>query len=279
MSADRATPWRRRAVLASGVLLAAAWAKGVPSLALLGAPDPTFRDLPDLPPFRALVSDGAMSAGMDAAGPALLTGLPGAAPVNPALSDLRQRVRDDPWIALYGTAQSPAVPVAVFSDVRCPNCRVMETRLSEVVAADPAGVRIVRHELPVFGAASVTAARALLAADLQDAAQDLRDRLIRTPAVTDTAYVVEVAAQTGLDPDRLRRDMASARITAMLQHSRAVADVFGFIGTPAFGVGRTVFMGTVPTSMLRALVSDRSAADSKTAAPRAAACRVSGACL
>ena len=253
MSADRATPWRRRAVLAGGVLLAAAWTKGVPSLAPPGDSDLTFRDLPDLPPFRVLVSEGAVSAGMD--GSALLAGLPGAAPVDPALADLRQRVRADPWAALYGTASSPAVPVAVFSDVRCPNCRVMETRLSEVVAADPAAVRIVRHELPVFGAASVTAARALLAADRQDAAQDLRDRLIRTPAVTDMAYVVAVARQVGLDPDRLRRDMGSARIDAMLRHSRAVADVFGFIGTPAFGVGRTVFMGVVPTSALRALLS------------------------
>lgn len=257
MSADRASPWRRRAVLAGSVLLAAAWTKGVPSLVLLGVPDPTFRELPDLPPFRALVSDGAVSAGMDSTGPALLAGLPGATPVDPALAKLRQRVRDDPWTALYGTASSPAVPVAVFSDVRCPNCRVMEARLSEVVAADPAAVRIVRHELPVFGAASVTAARALLAANLQDAAQDLRDRLIRTPAVTDMAYVLALAQRTGLDADLLRRDMKSARITAMLQHSRAVADVFGFIGTPAFGVGRTVFMGTLPTSMLRALVSDR----------------------
>ena len=254
MNDDRATPWRRRAMLAGGLLLAAAWTKGVPSLATLGGTDTTFRDLPDLPPFRALVSEGAVSGGMD--GSALLAGLPGATPVDPALADARQRVRADPWTALYGTASSPAVPVAVFSDIRCPNCRVMEARLSELVAADPAAVRIVRHELPVFGAASVTAARALLAAALQGGAQDLRDRLIRTPAVTDTAYVVAVARQAGLDADRLRRDMDSARTSAMLRHSRAVANVFGFIGTPFFGVGRTVFMGTVPTALLRSLVAD-----------------------
>jgi hypothetical protein len=33
-----------------------------------------------------------------------------------------------------------------------------------------------------------------------------------------------------------------------------VADVFGFIGTPAFAIGHTAFMGTVPTSVLRSLI-------------------------
>ena len=244
-------------MLACGVLLAAGWTKGVPSLGQLGTPDLSFRDLPDLPPFRELTSDGRVSTGTGSggAGAALLVGLPDAVPADPGLSGLRQRVREDPWTALYGTAVPSAVPVAVFSDVRCPNCRVMEARLSEVMASDPAAVRVVRHELPIFGAASVTAARALVAAAVQDVAQDLRDRLLRTPAVTDLAYVLRVAAQAGLDPDRLRRDMASERVTAALAHSRAVADVFGFIGTPAFAVGRTVFMGTVSTGVLRSLVS------------------------
>ena len=248
-----ARPWRRRAVLAGGVLLAAAWTKGVPFLATLGGTDLTFRDLPDLPPFRMLMSDGTVSGGMN--GSALLVGLPGVTPADPALSILREHVREYPWAALYGADPQLGVPVAVFSDVRCPSCRVMEARLAEVVAADPAAVRVVRHELPIFGAASVTAARALLAANLRDAAHDLRNRLMRTPAVTDLDYVLQVAAQAGLDPDLLRRDMASERVTDALAHSRAVADVFGFIGTPAFGVGRTVFMGTTSTGVLRSLVS------------------------
>ena len=252
-----ARPWRRRAVLAGGVCLAVAWTKGVPFLGQLGTPSLTFRDLPDLPPFRELTSAGRVSTGTGSggAGAALLAGLPDIVPDDPGVSMLRQRVRADPWMALYGAVAQPAVPVAVFSDVRCPNCRVMEARLSEVVAGDPSAVRVVRHELPIFGAASITAARALLAAAGQDEAEDLRDRLIRTPAVTDLAYVLQVAAQAGLDPDRLRREMASERVTAALAHSRAVADVFGFIGTPAFGVGWTVFMGTVSTGVLRSLVS------------------------
>lgn len=243
------TTWRRRAVLVGGVLLVAGWTKGVPYLASLRSQDLAFRDLPDLPPFREVVSAGAISTGG-----AIFAGLSGGTPVAATILALRQSVRDDPWTALYGQSHSRAVPIAVFSDFRCPNCRVMDTRLSDITAEDPEAVRIVRHELPIFGAPSVTASRAVLAAGLQGAYREMYDRLIRTPAVTDRAYVRHLAQEAGIDPERLMRDMQSDPVTATLQHSRAVADVFGFIGTPAFAVGHTVFMGTVPTSVLRSLI-------------------------
>ena len=249
MSRPAMTTWRRRAVLAGGVLLVVGWTKGAPYLASLRSQGLAFRDLPDLSPFRELVSAGAISTGG-----AIFAGLSDGTPVAPAILSLRQSVRDDPWTALYGQSHSRAVPIAVFSDFRSPNCRVMDARLSDVAAEDPEAIRIVRHELPIFGAPSVTASRAVLAAELQGAYRAMYDRLIQTPAVTDRTYIRHLAQEMGIDPERLLRDMQSDPVTARLQHSRAVADVFGFIGTPAFAVGHTVFMGTVPTSMLRALI-------------------------
>lgn len=250
LSRPAMTAWQRRAVLTGGVLLVAGWTKGAPYLISLRSPELAFRDLPDLPPFRELVSAGAISAGG-----AIFAGLSGDAAIAPAILSLRQSVRDDPWTALYGQSHSSAVPIAVFSDFRCPNCRVMDARLSDVAAEDPEALRIVRHELPIFGAASVTASRAVLAAELQGAYRAMYDRLIRTPAVTDQTYVRHLAQEIGIDPERLVRDMQSDPVTARLEHSRAVADVFGFVGTPAFAVGHTVFMGTVPTSVLKSLIA------------------------
>ncbi len=245
------TAWKRRAVLAGGVLLIAGWTKGVPYLISLQSPDLTFKDLPGLAPFRELVSAGAVSA--DAS---IFAGLQGDKPVDPMLLALRQSVRDDPWTALYGPSESRAVPIAVFSDFRCPNCRVMDARLSEIAADDPDAIRIVRHELPIFGGPSITASRAALAADLQGAYQEMYDGLIRTPAVTNEAYILHLATQIGIDPAKLMIDMQSDVVTTTLLRSRAIADVFAFFGTPAFAVGRTVFMGTVPTSVLRSLIAN-----------------------
>ncbi|MBU2359895.1 MAG: hypothetical protein KKB02_13365, partial [Alphaproteobacteria bacterium] len=58
----------------------------------------------------------------------------------------------------------------------------------------------------------------------------------------------------GLDIEAFRSDMQSSRTTEHLLKSKAVADLFHFIGTPAFVVGRTAFLGTVTVSLFKALI-------------------------
>ena len=58
-----ARPWRRRAVLAGGVLLAVAWTKGVPFLIGLRRADEVFGDLPGLLPFGSLTLHDRVSVG------------------------------------------------------------------------------------------------------------------------------------------------------------------------------------------------------------------------
>lgn len=86
--------------------------------------------------------------------------------------------------------------------------------------------------------------------------QPLRRRLMRTSLVADERSILTVAATVGLDPDQLQRDMRSALVQAELDQTRALADVFGFIGTPGLVIGRTVMMGAVPVSLLQHVIAD-----------------------
>jgi protein-disulfide isomerase len=242
--------WKRRAVLAGGALAVVAWIKGAPYLLSLRGTALEFRDLQGLQPFRELLAPGVVTASQP-----VFAGISDGSDRSAEFEDQKRLVRLDPCRALFGDLVEGPVPVAVFSDFRCPNCRVMEDRLSEIQAEDPDAIRIVRHELPILGAASVTASRAVLAADLQGAYRDMHARLTRTPAVTDMGYIAEIAAEIGLDRDRLLADMQSPAITRHLSNSKAIADVFSFIGTPAFAVGRTVFMGAISKPLFRAVIS------------------------
>lgn len=132
----------------------------------------------------------------------------------------------------------------------------MDTRLSDLEASDPGTFHIVRHQLPLLSAASATASRAVLAADLQGRYRDMHARLIRTPVVTDERYIATIAESLDLDTDRLLEDMRSDAIDRRLRLTAAIADVFGFIGTPAFAIGRTVFMGSIQTGSLRKLIAE-----------------------
>jgi protein-disulfide isomerase len=132
----------------------------------------------------------------------------------------------------------------------------MESRIAELEARDPDSFRIVHHQLPILGASSTTASRAVLAAQKQGAYREMHERLIRTPAVTDVSYVTAIAASIGLDADQFTADLNSVEVKQALQKTEAIARVFGFYGTPAFAVGRTVFLGAIPTPTLQALIAN-----------------------
>lgn len=244
------SPWKRRAILAGGGLAIFAWVKGAPHLASLGKADLAFEPLPDLVPFRRLASAGPATSGAG-----LFSGLEAQTSLSDDDLRLDRVVRSDPCAAFYGPDRRGPVPVAVFSDFACPNCRVMDARIAELQAGNPGLFRIIHHQLPILGAASATASRAVLAAARQGAYDRMHARLIRTPAVTDISFVTRIAASLGLDPDQFRADIVSKDIDHALRLSAAIARVFGFYGTPAFAVGRTVFMGAVPKSTLSALIA------------------------
>tara|TARA_R100000935_G_scaffold27857_1_gene48124 strand:+ start:4819 stop:5592 length:774 start_codon:yes stop_codon:yes gene_type:complete len=241
--------WKRRAILAGGALAVGAWVKGAPHLLSLRAPSLNFRNLDDVPPFRELTATGTVSTNQS-----IFAGLSTGDDVSAAARVLAQQVRDNPCDALFGALVPGRVPVAVFSDFRCPNCRVMDARLLEIEQDMPDRFYIVRHELPILGDGSTIASRAVLAAQRQGAYGEMYARLIRTPAVTDLAFVSQAASSIGLDVEVFQTDLQSSRITEQLLKSKAVADVFNFIGTPAFVVGRTAFLGTVTISVFKALI-------------------------
>ena len=133
---------------------------------------------------------------------------------------------------------------------------VTERDLDDIMATNADTIRIVQHELPIFGVPSELAARASVAAARQGLQQPLRQRFMRTPFLADQRAVLAIGASVGLDTDKLVKDMNSPEVQAELDRTRALADVFGFIGTPGLVVGHTVILGALPTPLLRRIITD-----------------------
>ena len=245
---------RRRFVGGAAVLGAGVFLWSAPRL--VRRPDPlAFNEVEGLPPFRRLVKDGDVSSGVGDAGSAILIGLDAGAPK--ADPEILAAVRADPCAALFqGAEEGSAVPVAYFSDVRCPWCRIMEERLDALGVMQDPGIAFVEHELPVFGPPSEAAARAILAAPDPESAAALRERLRHTPGLTDTAYIRDLASRLGLDSDALLARMGAAFVRDRLARSRAAARLLGFLGTPGLVIGHTVVSGAVPTETLARIIED-----------------------
>ncbi|TQF76335.1 DsbA family protein [Elioraea sp. Yellowstone] len=161
----------------------------------------------------------------------------------------------DPWFG----AVRPEVTLVEFTDYRCPYCRRMHPVVAELVARDP-GVRVVVKEIPILGPASVTAARAALAAHAQGRFAPFHDALMRLRGEPDEAGLVQLAVEVGLDPARFRRDMESAEVMRRLNANLRLAQALGIQGTPAYVVGETLLPGAVPLERLREAVAAARAA-------------------
>ena len=252
---DPRTLWKRRGVLAFGLAAVTGWVIGAPHLSSFWRPAFKFTDLPGLAPFRALETSGGLST---AAG--LLAGLDAPRQPDPSQEARVAAVRADPCTALFGGLADPRLPIAFFSDFNCPNCQLLNATLEEFLAARPDDLRLIRHQLPLLGTALTVASQAVLAADLQGGYQAMHDRLIRARMVTDLNAVVRIAETAGLDGQRLVADMQTDRIATALDTAKAVAPVFGFYGTPATVIGRTVFLGNPPAADVAQIIDAELAA-------------------
>jgi len=221
--------------LIAGGLFATLW--------LWPGPDLDFEERPDLPGFRQLAGSG--GAGLTGA----LAMLP-AGPALPVPDNLCRALFDDPGDPVVGDGP---VDLALFGDYQCPYCRVLSGLV--LARAEAGAVRAVFKEWPVLGPGSVTAARLALAADAQGDFARMHARLMRTAFIPTPDYAREVGQDTGLDPDRLLADMEGPAPAAVFERVAALAGAFGFRGTPAMVVGRTVVEGAITEAQLDALIT------------------------
>lgn len=246
---------RRDLLIVGGVLAAVYGLRALPWDSVLGG-GPEYVDVADLPPFRRLATQGNISSAS-----APFVGIEAPTDNAGARRARAEAVRSRACPALFGTdVPDDVVPIAYFSEFRCPFCRALERDLDQLLATDPGAYRIIQHELPIFGPPSELAARASVAAARQGKQQELRRRFMRVPLVADPDTVLRVATDVGLDGERLARDMDSPEVRDELQTTRALADLFGFFGTPGLVIGRTALNGAVPYALLRQIAEEEKAA-------------------
>ncbi|SEA79113.1 DsbA family protein [Rubrimonas cliftonensis] len=244
MSANASHGRSRRLLLLGGAAAGgAALYLGAPALLRLAPQRFDFAEMTAPAGFRTL-EGGSVSAGFDPL--AGLSSRPGEATAPDVL-------RADLCARLFGAPPAPGVvPVASFSDYACPFCRVLTERLAAI--AETPGVAVRWHEWPLLGPRSEALARAALAAARQDAYPAFHAALMGSAFVPTGAYLRALAERNGLDPERLLADMTGEAVSRRLADSRGLARLYGFIGTPALVVGRTVVQGAITEARLRALI-------------------------
>ncbi len=238
----------RRGIIA--LVGAVALVGGLPRLWQALAPQPQATPIAGLPGFRR-TAGGPVTGLSDP-----FVGLPGAA--EPGKIAAQPVPPNEVCAALFPAPPRPGlVPVAFFTDVNCPYCRIMADWLTE---ADGDTIDLTWKNLPLLGPGSIAAARATIAAEAQGAGDAMRRRLHRTRFQAEEGYLTALAAGLGLDPARLLADMDAPRTEARIARSLGLAAAFGIPGTPAIVAGRTLAIGNLTREAFDRLIAQEAGA-------------------
>lgn len=170
------------------------------------------------------------------------------------IAAIKQSVFNAPGAPVMGNPQGDAVLVE-FLDYNCGYCRKVMPEVRALLKSDPQ-LKLVIHELPVFGEGSRYAAMAALAANRQGKYAEFHQALMEMKGKANKASVLRVARKVGLDVPRLERDMELPEITAQIESSLALADEIGLTGTPSFIAGNRAVFGYMPKADLAELVAE-----------------------
>ena len=172
------------------------------------------------------------------------------------LVDMREALENDSGSHVGGNPKGD-VTLVEFFDYRCTYCKRFFPVLADIIKEDP-NVRVVFKEFPILGADSVIASRAALAARSQnkDLYLPLHNALMETRGVFSERRILDIAAEVGLDVERLKRDMSAPEIERVISRNYQQAEALGIQGTPGFVIGDQVIRGYVNGKQMQALIQD-----------------------
>ncbi len=145
--------------------------------------------------------------------------------------------------AVMGNPDGKTV-IIEFSDYNCPFCKRMAPMVKQAIKANP-DLKFVLREFPILGPSSRYASTAALAAKMQGKYEAAHFVLISTRGRLTEVKVNKLLEAAGLDMAKLKKDMKSPSIKAVIARNLEIGQMLGINGTPAFIAAEKLFPGAL----------------------------------
>ena len=173
-----------------------------------------------------------------------------------AIGGNRSDLFDDPTSPVIGDAGAE-IAIVQFFDYKCGYCRRVAPTVSKLLE-EHKNVRVIFKELPILGPESHLASRAALAAAKQGAYAPFHQKLLRVDGPITPKAIEELTDQLRLDLARLKRDMSSPEVAAVLLQNQRLANALGVQSTPSFVIGNELIPGAMDLRRFEELISKKS---------------------
>lgn len=158
-----------------------------------------------------------------------------------------------------GPANAP-VTIVEFMDYGCSACHAAMEWVLATQKKHGDKVRVVFVDIPVVTQFSEEAARAALAAKMQDKYFTIHQAFMKHQGPLTTEAINDIARRNGVDVARMRRDMTSAEVGSHLAANLDRARKLRVEGTPAFKINGVAVPGFSPTELERTIEEQLKAA-------------------
>ena len=147
------------------------------------------------------------------------------------------------------------ITIVEYTDYQCPFCRKVHPELKKLAQSDKR-VRIIYRDWPIFGEASLVAARVAIASNYQGKHAAVHDALMNASRPLTDDAIKAAALKAGVDWPRLETDMRKhgAEIDALITRNSEQAEALGLQGTPAFIIGNYLSEGGMDFTALKSAV-------------------------
>ena len=146
------------------------------------------------------------------------------------------------------------VTIVEFFDYRCGVCKNIHQIVKDLVKND-GKLRRVYKEWPILGPDSSFAAKAALASRSQGKYILFHNALMEFRGPLSPQKILLIAANIGLNVERLRIDMNNSKITEIIQKNFTMAKSLQINGTPSFVIGTTIVRGARDLDTLKRIVN------------------------
>ena len=168
----------------------------------------------------------------------------------------REKLEKNEKSPFVGNAKGDVVVVEFF-DYNCGYCKRVIGDVTKLVDEDK-NIKFVFKDLPILGPGSEIAARAAVAAHFiaPDKYFAFHRELLESQGQKTEETVLDMAKNVGLNPNKIKEEMKSARVSELLQSNQELARSIGINGTPAFIIGGALNPGAMGLNDMKAAIAN-----------------------
>lgn len=148
------------------------------------------------------------------------------------------------------------ITLVEFFDYNCGYCRKAFENIVQLTK-DEKDVRVVFIEFPILSEGSRVASQAAIASAKQNKYFEFHQAMMNYTGPIQPDTVFKIAADTGLDMEKLKADMKAPEVDALIEKNLRLGNEIGVQGTPAFFIGDEAIPGAPEelTSILKTAVA------------------------